>query len=180
MFSSLWKPLKANRVFRDSLNQCYTGKFFGSSQTFKQHRHKYKFHRPYRVKHSRTFWGVQTFLPALYRLIEKWQIFSGYITQKKMEKACELLTHSNLYVAEIAYRLGYKNAGSFSTQFKNYTGILPSEYRTHWYVSIFSYFLKRFIGRRFGNNRCFYRIDNCVYNSRRHVFADYYCITSVV
>ena len=59
------------------------------------------------------------------------QTFSGYITQKRMEKACELLTHSNLYVAEIAYRLGYKNAGSFSVQFKNYTGILPSDYRTH-------------------------------------------------
>ena len=59
------------------------------------------------------------------------QTFSGYITQKRMEKACELLTHSNLYVAEIANRLGYKNAGSFSVQFKNYTGVLPSEYRTH-------------------------------------------------
>ena len=59
------------------------------------------------------------------------QTFSGYITQKKMEKACELLTHSNLYVAEIAYRLGYKNAGSFSVQFKNHTGVLPSDYRTH-------------------------------------------------
>ena len=59
------------------------------------------------------------------------QTFSGYITKKRMEKACELLTHSNLYVAEIAYRLGYKNAGSFSVQFKKYTGILPSEYRTH-------------------------------------------------
>ena len=59
------------------------------------------------------------------------QTFSGYITQKRMERACELLTHSNLYVAEIAYRLGYKNAGSFSVQFKKYTGILPSEYRTH-------------------------------------------------
>ena len=59
------------------------------------------------------------------------QTFSGYITQKKMEKACELLTHSNLYVAEIANQLGYKNAGSFSVQFKKYTGILPSEYRTY-------------------------------------------------
>ena len=57
------------------------------------------------------------------------QTFSDYITQKKMECACELLTHSNLYVAEVAYRLGYKNAGSFSVQFKNYTGIPPSEYR---------------------------------------------------
>ena len=59
------------------------------------------------------------------------QTFSSYITQKKMEKACELLTHSNLYVAEIAYRLGYKNAGSFSVQFKKYAGVLPSEYRTY-------------------------------------------------
>ena len=59
------------------------------------------------------------------------QTFSGYITQKKMEKACELLTHSNLYVAEIANQLGYKNAGSFSVQFKKYTGILPSDYRTY-------------------------------------------------
>lgn len=59
------------------------------------------------------------------------QTFSGYVTQKKMEKACELLMHSNLYVAEIAYRLGYKNAGSFSVQFKKYAGVLPSEYRTH-------------------------------------------------
>ena len=36
-------------------NQCCAGKFFGSSQTFKQHRHDYKFHRLYRMKHSRTF-----------------------------------------------------------------------------------------------------------------------------
>lgn len=57
------------------------------------------------------------------------QTFSDYIRQKKIEKACELLTQSNLYVAEIAYRLGYKNAGSFSVQFKEYTGVLPSDYR---------------------------------------------------
>lgn len=57
------------------------------------------------------------------------QTFSDYITQKKMECACKLLTHSNLYVAEIAYRLGYKTAGSFSVQFKKYTSVLPSEYR---------------------------------------------------
>ena len=57
------------------------------------------------------------------------QSFSDYITQKRMELACELLVQSNLYVAEIAYRLGYKNAGNFSVQFKNYTGMLPSDYR---------------------------------------------------
>ena|GEM_PF-423061 len=59
------------------------------------------------------------------------QTFSDYITQKKMDTACELLRQSNLYVAEIAYRLGYKTAGSFSVQFKKYTGVLPSEYRSN-------------------------------------------------
>ena len=57
------------------------------------------------------------------------QTFSDYIRQKKIEKACELLTQSNFSVVEIAYRLGYKNAGSFSVQFKEYTGVLPSDYR---------------------------------------------------
>ena len=64
------------------------------------------------------------------------QSFSDYITQKRMELACELLVQSNLYVAEIAYRLGYKNAGSFSVQFKNYTGVLPSNYRLNRTCSI--------------------------------------------
>ena len=64
------------------------------------------------------------------------QTFSDYITQKKMDTACELLRQSNLYVAEIAYRLGYKTAGSFSVQFKKYTGVLPSEYRLNGAVII--------------------------------------------
>ena len=57
------------------------------------------------------------------------QTFSEYLIQKRMEYACELLIHSNLYAAEIANLVGYKNEGSFSTQFKKYMGILPREYR---------------------------------------------------
>ncbi|QTQ14652.1 helix-turn-helix transcriptional regulator [Treponema parvum] len=59
------------------------------------------------------------------------QTYSDYIMRKKMECACDLLKHNNLYVSEIAYRLGYENAGSFSVQFKNYTGILPSDFRVN-------------------------------------------------
>ena len=46
------------------------------------------------------------------------QSLSEYITQKRMEHACEMLSYSNLYIAEIAHLIGYKNAGSFSVQFK--------------------------------------------------------------
>ena len=57
------------------------------------------------------------------------QSLSEYMTQKRMEHACEMLSYSNLYVAEIAYLVGYKNAGSFSSQFKKYMGVLPNDYR---------------------------------------------------
>lgn len=57
------------------------------------------------------------------------QSLSEYVMQKRMEQACELLSYSNLYIAEIAHLVGYKNAGSFSSQFKKYMGLLPNDYR---------------------------------------------------
>ena len=57
------------------------------------------------------------------------QSISEYMTQKIMEHACEMLSYSNLYIAEIAHLVGYKNAGSFSSQFKKYMGLLPNDYR---------------------------------------------------
>ena len=57
------------------------------------------------------------------------QSLSEYITQKRMEHACEMLSYSNLYIAEIAHLIGYKNSGSFSSQFKKYMGVLPIDYR---------------------------------------------------
>ena len=57
------------------------------------------------------------------------QSFSEYMIQKRMEYACELLSYSNLYIAEIADLVGYKNSGSFSAHFKKYMGILPNNYR---------------------------------------------------
>ena len=57
------------------------------------------------------------------------QSLSEYMIQKRMEHACEMLSYSNLYIAEIAHLVGYKNAGSFSSQFKKYMGVLPNDYR---------------------------------------------------
>ena len=55
--------------------------------------------------------------------------FSDHFLLLRMAKACDLLLHSNDYIGEIAQKTGYKNSGSFSEQFKKYTGSLPSEYR---------------------------------------------------
>ena len=55
--------------------------------------------------------------------------FSDHFFLLRMAKACDLLLNSNEYITSIAQRVGYKNVGSFSTQFKRYAGILPSEYR---------------------------------------------------
>lgn len=55
--------------------------------------------------------------------------FSEHFFLLRMAKACDLLLNSNEYITAIAQKVGYKNVGSFSTQFKQYIGILPSEYR---------------------------------------------------
>lgn len=54
---------------------------------------------------------------------------SDYLFRKRMEHSCDLLLHSRLNIADIAQNVGYKNAGSFTVQFKRYMGTLPTEYR---------------------------------------------------
>ncbi|MBS1645986.1 MAG: helix-turn-helix transcriptional regulator [Bacteroidetes bacterium] len=51
-----------------------------------------------------------------------------YFQQKQMQLAKELLSQdSNLYVKEIAHKLGYENVGKFSAAFKKHYGFLPSK-----------------------------------------------------
>jgi len=51
----------------------------------------------------------------------------GYVRVLQMNKAKELLLEENLFVGEVADRLGYKHPHHFSTAFKRWFGILPSE-----------------------------------------------------
>lgn len=53
----------------------------------------------------------------------------SYMLNTRMEKACVMLCKTNMYVANIAQSLGYSNTGYFSARFKEYTGLLPNEYR---------------------------------------------------
>jgi AraC-like DNA-binding protein len=52
-----------------------------------------------------------------------------YIHHKLIEKAKEILSVSNLSVAEVAYQLGFEHPQSFNKLFKRKTNLSPLEYR---------------------------------------------------
>lgn len=52
-----------------------------------------------------------------------------YITQKRMEKAKELLVHTTMTQEEIAHAVGYTNVHYFSMLFKKQLGETPGQYR---------------------------------------------------
>ncbi|MGO4546934.1 helix-turn-helix domain-containing protein [Paenibacillus sp. 2TAB23] len=55
--------------------------------------------------------------------------FIEYISRKRIEKACELLSGSDRKIVEIAELTGYENQRYFSQVFKKMKGQTPSEYR---------------------------------------------------
>ncbi|HYF64835.1 MAG TPA: AraC family transcriptional regulator [Herpetosiphonaceae bacterium] len=52
-----------------------------------------------------------------------------YLTQRRLERARELLDSSELSVTEICFAVGFQSLGSFSTLFHRSTGQAPSLYR---------------------------------------------------
>lgn len=54
---------------------------------------------------------------------------SEYITEKRIEKATELLTKSNLSVEEISRVVGFSSGSYFSKIFKKKRGISPSQFK---------------------------------------------------
>ncbi len=52
-----------------------------------------------------------------------------YLTRKRIERAKELLSESELTVTEICFKVGFESLGSFSTLFHNLVGWSPSIYR---------------------------------------------------
>ena len=55
--------------------------------------------------------------------------FIEYITQRRMQLACKLLSESGNSTAEVALRCGYADATYFRKLFTRYFGISPHEYR---------------------------------------------------
>lgn len=54
---------------------------------------------------------------------------SQHMKQHRMEEAAKLLTNTGLPIAEIASRVGYDSQSRFTTSFKDYYNMLPTEYR---------------------------------------------------
>ena len=52
-----------------------------------------------------------------------------HIHNKLIEKAKEILSTSNVTVAEVAYQLGFEHPQSFNKLFKNKTNLSPLEFR---------------------------------------------------
>lgn len=51
-----------------------------------------------------------------------------FIRNFRMQQAARLLREGDVYVAQIGYAVGYTNPAHFSTAFKKYYGVSPSEY----------------------------------------------------
>ncbi len=54
---------------------------------------------------------------------------NSYVTEKRMERARELLSSPHHSIGEIAHMCGYEDAGYFSSLFRKRTGMNPTEYR---------------------------------------------------
>lgn len=61
----------------------------------------------------------------------KYGSFSSFITEKRLEKACELLRlHPEYTIESISQDAGFPSRRTFQTVFKNRLGMSPSEYRS--------------------------------------------------
>jgi len=52
-----------------------------------------------------------------------------YMQRKKVEKAAELLAHSNIRIKDISEKMGFANQQYFEKVFKRIKGMSPKEYR---------------------------------------------------
>ena len=55
--------------------------------------------------------------------------FSRYLAEVRIGTACELLHSANYNVSDCCYNSGFNNMSNFHKQFKNITGMSPTEYR---------------------------------------------------
>lgn len=77
---------------------------------------------------EKKFFMDLSYLSKLFKK-ETGKTYLQYITEKRIEKAKELMNNTGLNIYEIASKVSYNNAKYFSQLFKKVEGISPSEYR---------------------------------------------------
>jgi len=70
-----------------------------------------------------------SYLSNLFSSVEGTTIEKYYIAQK-IEKVKELLIYNELSLSEISYQLGYSSVAHLSAQFKQVTGMTPSQFKS--------------------------------------------------
>ena len=77
---------------------------------------------------AKKFWVSPSYLSRKFK--EKLGLnISRFIMERRVYIAQKLLLITELRVAEISKRIGYKDAAYFNTVFRKLTGISPGEYR---------------------------------------------------
>lgn len=71
--------------------------------------------------HANTIWRIMKDMRD--------QTFSEFVAEIRLEKAKDLLIHSELSVSEISEKLSYTNAQNFIRYFKKHSGVTPGKYR---------------------------------------------------
>jgi AraC-like DNA-binding protein len=57
---------------------------------------------------------------------------SAYLSQRRVERAQDLLRATNLTVTEVCHAVGFSSLGSFSSRFRELIGETPSEFQRRW------------------------------------------------
>ncbi|RMG85461.1 MAG: AraC family transcriptional regulator, partial [Bacteroidetes bacterium] len=54
--------------------------------------------------------------------------FSQFLNEVRVNNAIRLLTHEDIYVSEVCFKVGYNSVTNFYKQFKKITGTSPKDY----------------------------------------------------
>lgn len=73
---------------------------------------KYHFHRLFTATYGRT--------PA------------AYLSERRIERAQDLLRATNLTVTEVCHAVGFSSLGSFSSRFRAIVGESPTQFQSRW------------------------------------------------
>jgi AraC-like DNA-binding protein len=57
---------------------------------------------------------------------------AAYVSQRRVERAQDLLRATTLNVTEICHAVGFSSLGSFSSRFKGIVGETPSQFQRRW------------------------------------------------
>ena len=57
---------------------------------------------------------------------------AAHLSQRRVERAQDLLRATNLTVTEVCHTVGFSSLGSFSSRFRELVGETPSEFQRRW------------------------------------------------